>query len=107
MKTSLLLTFGFLVFLLFATPAWASYFYLTPDSTSVDSDSTVTFDIKLSTQDEVVNGVSAYLAYPHDKLDAKSVEINKALLPIVAEQTTDDNTIKLSGANLSSINGSD
>ncbi len=106
-KFSLSIIFSITLFLLLAHPTYASYLYLSPDSGSFEKDDNIKMQVKLNTQDDVINGVSAYLTFPQDKLEAKSVEINKAILPIVAEELVDGNVIKFSGGNFSSLSGSD
>ncbi|MEK7534029.1 MAG: hypothetical protein AAB600_01700 [Patescibacteria group bacterium] len=58
-----------IVFLFVVNSSFASTFYISPRSANIPSGSIVSVSVGLNTNGESINGISAYLSYPSDKLE--------------------------------------
>lgn len=86
---------SFVIFLFVTNNVFASNFYLLPKSRSVSVGSTVPVDVVINTKDESVNGISAYLSYPMDKLEVAWISYSDAF-PVQAEESYENGIIKIS-----------
>jgi hypothetical protein len=98
----LILIFSFLIFVPHAS---ASTLYLSPGSANIPQGSVVSVSIGLNTGGDSVNGVSAYLAYPADKLEVAWISYGGAF-SIAAEGTYGGGGIKISRGSISGVTGS-
>lgn len=94
----------FFVFLFTASPSFASTFYLSPGSANIPSGSVSYVTIGINTEGESVNGVSAYLSYPSDKLEVVSLSYGSAF-SIYAEKTYGGGAIRVSSGSISGFAG--
>lgn len=101
---SLALIFIFL-FTLFANKASASTLYLAPGSGSVSKGNILTTSLGLNTAGEGVNGVSAFLSYPADKLEVTSISYGGSFA-IAAEGSFGGGSIRISRGNINPVSGS-
>jgi hypothetical protein len=97
--------FTFIFLLLFFVPnIYASTFYLSPKSVDIPQGSIVPVKIGLNTEEESVNGISAYLSYSEDKLEVAWITYEDSF-PITAEEAYTGGVIKISRGNMSGIAG--
>lgn len=94
------------VFCLFLLPknVLASTLYLAPGGGNVATGGTISTQVMLSTGGESVNGVSAFLSYPQDKLDVAWVSGGGAF-QIEAEKSYGGGIIKISRGSISGVSG--
>lgn len=105
MYKKLLTIFLFLfLFLFFAKDSFASTLYLSPSSGKIGTGSVTYVRVVLNTGGESVNGVSAYLAYPADKLDVVSLSYGGAF-NIAAEGSYGGGGIRISRGSISGASG--
>jgi len=91
-------------FLTLSESAFASTLYLTPASGTISVGSTLSVQVRLNTGGEGVNGVSAYLSYPADKLDVVWISYGSAF-SIAAEGAYGGGAIRISRGNISAVSG--
>ncbi|MBI2049513.1 hypothetical protein HYT32_01185 [Candidatus Roizmanbacteria bacterium] len=86
-----------LVLVLFvANPAFASNFYLSSDSADITlGDAVVPVRVVIDTKSESVNGISAFLRYPNDKLEVAWISYGEAF-PIQAAEINENGIIEIS-----------
>lgn len=97
----LIFIFSFLIFVPYAK---ASTLYLSPGSTNMPAGSVVSVSVGINTGGESVNGVSAYLSYPSDKLEVAWVSAGSAF-SIEAEATYGGGSIRISRGSISGVVG--
>ncbi len=97
-------SFALFLFLTLSKEAYASILYLIPNSKTLSAGDTVPVLIKLNTQGEEINAVSAHIAYPIDLLDVVSIAPS-SVFPIVAEQTTNNGVIKITRGSIAQVTG--
>jgi hypothetical protein len=95
----------FFSFLFFAPSAFASTLYLSPGSANIPQGSVVSVSIGLKTGGDSVNGVSAYLSYPADKLEVVWISYGGSFT-IAAEGAYGGGGIKISRGSISGVTGS-
>lgn len=97
---------GFFLFLFIFIPssAFASTLSLSPGSGKIGTGSITYVRVILSTGGESVNGVSAYLSYPADKLQVTGISYGGAF-PIAAEGSFGGGGIRISRASFSGASG--
>lgn len=100
----LLLFVHVFAFFFIATPALASTLSLSPGGGSISTGGTTYVQVRLNTGGESVNGVSAYLSYPADKVDVVSVSYGGAF-PIAAEGSYGGGGIRISRGSISGASG--
>jgi hypothetical protein len=91
-------------FLLFSPAVFASTLTLSPGSGSIGVGSTLAVTVRLGTGGEGVNGVSAYLAYPTDKLDVSYVR-GSGTFNIEAENSFGGGGIRISRGSINAVSG--
>ena len=84
--------------------AFASTLHLSPSSSTVGVGSTMSVQVRLNTAGESVNGISAYLSYPADKLDVAWISYGSAF-SIAAEGAYGGGGIRISRGNISGVSG--
>lgn len=92
------------LFLLSPKLASASTLYLSPGSGSIAVGGTKSVQVRLSAGGDSVNGVSAFLSYPQDKVDVAWVTGGSAFA-IEAEKSFGGGIIKISRGNISGVSG--
>ena len=85
-----------ILFSFVARDSFASTLHLSKNNGIVASGSTFSVDIVLDTNNESVNGVSAFLSYPTDKLEVAGISHNNGFFSIIAEESATDGVIKIS-----------
>lgn len=100
---ALIIVFGFLF--LTSGKVSASELYLSPRSLNIPAGSTVAVQVRLNTEGEQINGVTAALAYPADKLQVVYVNYAASKFEIKAEETYQSGLIKISRGTLSPVSG--
>lgn len=96
---------GFILALfLAARSAFASNLYLFPQSANIPYGEVLTVNIGLNTYGESVNGVSAYLSYPTDKVEVAWISYGSSF-PIQAEESVDNGLIRISRGSIEGENG--
>lgn len=98
------ITICLFVFLFFAKGAFASTLHLSPGSGTVGVGGTLAVRVTLNTQGEGVNGVSAYLSYPSDKLDVAYVT-GAGTFGIEAEKSFGGGAIRISRGSINPVSG--
>jgi len=93
------------VLLFFPGAVWASTLSLSPGSGSIGVGGVLTVSVRLNTAGEGINGVSAYLSYPTDKLDVSYVSGGSAFA-IEAENSFGGGVIKISRGSINAVSGS-
>ncbi len=93
------------VLLFFPGQVWASTLNLAPGSGSVGVGGVLNVSVRLNTGGEGINGVSAYLSYPADKLDVSYVSGGGAFA-IEAENSFGGGVIKISRGSINAVSGS-
>lgn len=91
-------------FLFAASSAYASTLYLSPGSANIPQGSVVSVAVGLNTSGESVNGVSAYLNYPSDKLEVAWISYGGSFA-IAAEGAYGGGGIRISRGNISGVVG--
>jgi hypothetical protein len=105
MLRKFLAVFLFIFSFLFLAPyASASTLYLSPGSTEIPQGSIVPITIRLNTKGESVNGVSAYLLYPADKIEVAWINYGGSF-PIAAEGTYGGGGIRISRGSIPGVVG--
>lgn len=97
-KLSIFITSFFVFFFLFLflpSLTFASTFYLTPRATNIPIGSVVSVSVGINTGGESVNGVSAYLSYPSDKLEVAWISYGSAF-SLQAEGSYGGGSIRIS-----------
>ena len=106
MLKKFLIALVFAFSLLFLAPsAHASTLYLSPGSASIPQGGVVSVAVGLNTGGESVNGVSAYLAYPADKLEVAWISYGGSF-SIAAEGAYGGGGIRISRGSISGVVGS-
>lgn len=96
---------GLIVVLAFAVkPAFASNLYLFPSTVNIPYGGIVPVNIGLDTYGESINGVSAYLSYPSDKVEVEWISYGDTF-PIQAEESFGNGLIKISRGSITGENG--
>lgn len=96
---------SFIVFLSFASTSFASTLSLSPASTTIPQGSIVGVSVRLNTQGESINGVSAYLSYPKDLLEVASISYGSGAFAIAAENSYGGGSIRISRGSISGATG--
>lgn len=97
----LIFIFSFLIFVRYAK---ASTLYLSPGSTNIPAGSVVSVSVGINTAGESVNGVSAYLSYPTDKLEVAWISYGSRF-DLAAEGTYGGGSIRISRGSISGVVG--
>lgn len=95
----------FFGFFLFSQVALASTLYLTPASLTVGQGSVFYIQLRLNTGGVPVNGVTAVLQYPADKLSVASVSYESTAFGVEAEETKNAGSLKLSRGSIEAVTG--
>jgi hypothetical protein len=90
--------------LIFVPSASASTLHLSPGSANIPQGSIASVSIVLNTEGESINGVSAYLSYPADKLEVVWISYGGSF-PIAAEGTYGGGAIEISRGSISGVTG--
>jgi len=75
--------------------AFASTLYLSQNSGLLTSGNTFSVDVVLDTNSESINGISAYLSYPTDKLEVTGISYGTAF-PVEAAEIDTNGIIEIS-----------
>ena len=102
-KILMILVFAFSL-LVFASPIHASTLYLSPGSANIPQGSVVSVGVGLNTGGESVNGISAYLSYPSDKLEVAWITYGGSF-SIAAEGAYGGGGIRISRGSISGVSG--
>lgn len=103
-KKFLLFIIIFFFFLFFPKVVFASTLYLFPGSGSIGIGGVTYVQIRLSAGGDSVNGVSAYLSYPSDKIEVVSMSYGGAF-GIAAEGSYGGGGVRISRGNISGVGG--
>lgn len=97
---------GFFLILFISIPksAFASSLYLSPGGGTIGTGGTTYVQVRLGAGGDAVNGVSAYLAYPADKLQVVSMSYGGAF-NIAAEGSYGGGGIRISRGSISGVTG--
>lgn len=104
-KRFLIFIASFIVFLYGASTSFASTLTLTPASTNIPQGSIVSVQVRLNAQGESINGVSAYISYPQDKLDVSSITYGSSVFGIAAESYYGGGSIRISRGSITGATG--
>jgi len=105
MFKKLFIFLGFIIlFLSFVNSSFASTLYISPKSANIPSLSTVSVSVGLNTNGESINGISAYLSYPSDKLEVAWISYGGAF-PLQAEGSYGGGSIRISRGSISGAVG--
>lgn len=105
MYKKLLTIFLFIFFFLFYPKvAFASTLYLSPASAGIPIGGVKSVQVRLNTGGEAINGVSAYLAYPADKIEVAWISYGGSFA-IAAEGSYGGGGIKISRGNINGVAG--
>ncbi len=105
MKKSLSSIFFFsLLCLVFPKTTFASILYLSPGSGSIYQGATSYIQVRIDTQGDSVNAVSAYLSYPQDKVDVTSLSFGSSF-SIGAEGSYGGGMVKIARGNVTGVSG--
>ena len=96
---------SFLLFFVFTSSVFASTFSLSPSNTTIPQGSIVGVSVRLNTAGESINGVSAYLSYPKDKLEVASISYGSSAFGIAAESSYGGGSIRISRGSISGAVG--
>lgn len=99
--TFLIVLFSFLALV---PSAYASTLYLSPGSASIPQGTIRSVSVGINTAGESVNGVSAYLSYPADKLEVAWVNYGSRF-DIQAERSFGGGSIRISAGSISGVVG--
>ncbi|MBI4079154.1 MAG: carboxypeptidase regulatory-like domain-containing protein [Candidatus Levybacteria bacterium] len=102
MRRLLFLPFAFLFLLAFPTPIEAASLYLSPSGGTIGSSTSI--QVRLNTGGEGINGVSAYLSYPTDKLEAIGISYGGSF-SIAAEGAYGGGFVNISRGSFSGVSG--
>lgn len=104
--SNVLLFLASVLLMLFVIPksTLASTLYLSPGSGNIYIGGTTSVQVRLNAGGDAVNGVSAFLSYPADKLDVAWVSSGSAFA-IEAEKTYGGGIIKISRGNIGGVTG--
>ena len=102
-KLSIILI-AFFIFLFLANTSFASTLYLSPGSANIPQGSIVSVQVRLNAGGESINGISAYLSYPSDKLEVSSLSFGSSF-PIAAEGSYGGGGIRISRGSISGVTG--
>lgn len=91
-------------FLFFVSSAYASTLYLSPGAANIPQASIVSVRVGLNTAGESINGISAYLSYPADKLEVAWISYGGSF-PIAAEQSYGGGSIRISRGSITGAVG--
>lgn len=86
-------------------PSFASTLSLSPGATTIPQGSIVGVKIRLNTEGESINGVSAYLSYPKDLLEVTSISYGSSAFGIAAENSYGGGSIRISRGSISGAKG--
>ena len=95
LNKSLVVLVVFLLFFFVANTSFASTFYLSSEKTNIVLGEVIPVNVVIDTNKESINGVSAFLSYPEDKLEVAWVSYGEAF-PVEAEESSSDGIIKIS-----------
>ena len=101
----LILTISLIVFLSLASASFASTLSLSPSNTTIPQGSIVGVSVRLNTQGESINGVSAYLSYPKDLLEVSSITYGSSSFGIAAESSYGGGAIRISRGSINGVAG--
>ena len=104
MKTLGIALTSFIIYLLAAGNILASTFSLSPWKTIIPSGDIVPVDLKINTNNESINGVSAYLSYPGDKIEVEWITYSEAF-SVQAEESYGNGIIKISRGSFTGATG--
>ena len=104
LKTILSIFSWILIYLFWVNSVSASTLYLSPGSGSINQGGTLAVQVRLNTQGEGVNAVSAYLSYPEDKLSVSYVKGGSSFA-IEAENSFGGGAVKISRGSISPVSG--
>lgn len=96
----------FSLIILWPKNAWASTLYLSPGGSSINLGGTLAVQVRLAAGGDSVNGVSAFLSYPSDKLDVVYVNYGGSF-SIAAEGSYGGGSIRISRGNISAVSSGD
>lgn len=104
-KKLLILAICLIAFLSLAQASFASTLTLSPATVNISQGSIVPVQVKLNTNGESINGVSAYLSYSQDKLEVASITYGNSSFDIAAESSFGAGTIKISRGSINGVSG--
>lgn len=93
-----------IAFLFLPTAVSASTLSLSPASGTVGVGGVISVRVNLNTGGEAVNGVSAFLSYPADKLEVSSISYGGSF-PIAAEGSSGGGSVRISRGSINPVNG--
>ena len=105
LRSLLILTISLIAFLSFSSITLASTLSLTPSTTTIPQGSIVGVSVRLNTQGESINGISAYLSYPKDLLEVSSITYGSSSFGIAAESSYGGGSIKISRGSINGVTG--
>ena len=103
MKNKLLPVLASILLLFSPSSAFASYLYLSPQTASLNKNDTLTVEVRLNTEKEQINAVSADIVYPQDKLEVISSAGGD--FPILAENSYGNGKVNMSEGAISPLSG--
>ena len=103
-KKLLIFLITLVAFLTFASLSFASTLYLSPGSANIPQGTIRSVSIGINTAGESVNGVSAYLSYPADKLEVAWISYGSRF-DLAAEGTYGGGSIRISRGSISGVVG--
>lgn len=103
-KLPVITTIIIVAFFLLPKSTFASTLYLSPGGGAISIGGITSIQVRLSAGGDAVNGVSAFLSYPADKLDVAWVSPGSAFA-IEAEKSYGGGSIKISRGNISGVTG--
>lgn len=90
---------------MFASSSFASTLSLSPSNTTIPQGSIVGVQVRLNTQGESINGVSAYLSYPSALLEVTSISYGSSAFGIAAESSFGGGSIRISRGSITGAKG--
>ncbi|MDO8657552.1 MAG: hypothetical protein Q7K55_02330 [Candidatus Levybacteria bacterium] len=93
-----------IVFLFYSKSAFASTLYLSPAGGNIGTGNVMYVQIRLNASGDSVNGVSAYLSYPSDKIEVVSMSYGGSF-GIAAEGSYGGGGVRISRGNISGVGG--
>jgi len=103
-KKLLIFLITLVAFLTFASLSFASTLYLSPGSANIPQGTIRSVSIGINTAGESVNGVSAYLSYPADKLEVAYLSYGSRF-DLAAEGTYGGGSIRISRGSIAGVVG--
>lgn len=103
-KKLLTIFLSLFLFLFFAKSSFASTLYLSPASAGIPVGGVKSIQVRLNTGGEAINGVSAYLAYPADKIEVAWISYGGSFA-IAAEGSYGGGGIRISRGNINGVSG--